>query len=67
MSEAMVRIAKRYQIALSIHDALYIVVPEVEGSEALDFLIEEMCKPPLWMPDIPLAAEGNWGTSIADC
>jgi DNA polymerase len=67
MSEAMVRIAKRYQIALSIHDALYIVVPEVEGSEALDFLIEEMCKPPTWMPDIPLAAEGNWGTSIADC
>lgn len=67
MSEAMVRIAKRYQIALSIHDALYIVVPEVEGSEALDYLIEEMCKPPLWMPDIPLAAEGNWGRSIADC
>jgi len=67
MSEAMVRIAKRYQIALSIHDALYIVVPEVEGSEALDFLIEEMCKPPTWMPDIPLAAEGNWGRSIADC
>jgi DNA polymerase len=67
MSEAMVRIAKRYQIALSIHDALYIVVPEVEAQDALDYLIEEMCKPPLWMPDIPLAAEGGWGRSIADC
>jgi DNA polymerase len=67
MSEAMVRIAKRYQIALSIHDALYIVVPEAEAQEALDFLIGEMCKPPLWMPDIPLAAEGGWGRSIADC
>ena len=67
MSEAMVRIAKKYQIALSIHDALYIVVPESEAQEALDFLIDEMCKPPLWMPDIPLAAEGGWGRSIADC
>jgi len=67
MSEAMVRIAKRYQIALSIHDALYIVVPESEAQEALDFLIDEMCKPPTWMPDIPLAAEGGWGRSIADC
>lgn len=67
MSEAMVRIAKRYQIALSIHDALYIVVPESEAQDALDYLIEEMCKPPTWMPDIPLAAEGGWGRSIADC
>jgi DNA polymerase len=67
MSEAMVRIAKRYQIALSIHDALYIVVPEDEAQEALDFLIEEMCRPPEWMQGIPLAAEGGWGRSIADC
>ena len=67
MSEAMVRIAKKYQIALSVHDALYIVAPENEAQEVLDFLIEEMCRPPLWMPDIPLAAEGGWGRSIADC
>lgn len=67
MSEAMVRIAGKYQIALTVHDALYIVVPEAEAQETLDYLIEEMCKPPLWMPDIPLAAEGGWGRSIADC
>ena len=67
MSEAMVRIADKYQIALTVHDALYIVVPEAEAQETLDYLIEEMCKPPLWMPDIPLAAEGGWGRSIADC
>ena len=67
MSEAMVRIADKYQIALTVHDALYIVVPEAEAQEALDYLIEEMCKPPLWMQGIPLAAEGGWGRSIADC
>jgi len=67
MSEAMVRISSKYQIALSVHDALYIVVPEDEAQVALDYLIEEMCKPPSWMPDIPLAAEGGWGRSIADC
>lgn len=67
MSEAMVRIDKVYPIALSIHDALYIVVPENEAQAALDFLLKEMCRPPIWMPDIPLAAEGGYGRSIADC
>jgi DNA polymerase len=64
MSEAMVRVNKRYPIVLTIHDALYILAPEHEAQEALDFLMLEMTKVPLWMPDLPLAAEGGFGKSL---
>ena len=66
MSEAMVRVNKRYPIVLTIHDALYTLAPEDEAQEALDFLIEEMTKVPSWMPGIPLAAEGGYGRSLKD-
>lgn len=66
MSEAMVRVNKRYPIVLTIHDALYILAPEAEAQEALKFLMVEMTKPPTWMPDIPLAAEGGYGKSLKD-
>ena len=66
MSEAMVRVDKRYPIVLTIHDALYILAPEAEAQEALDFLIEEMTKAPSWMSDLPLAAEGGYGRSLKD-
>lgn len=69
MTEAMVRVGKRYPIVLTIHDALYILCPDDEASveEAKKFLIEEMCRTPLWMPGIPLAAEGKSGKSLAEC
>jgi DNA polymerase len=66
LAEATVRIAKRYPIALSVHDALYLVVPEEQSQEALAFLMEEMCKTPLWMQGLPLAAEGKIGKSLAE-
>ena len=66
MSEAMVRVNKRYPIVLVVHDAIYILASEAEAQEALDFLIEEMTKVPSWMPGIPLAAEGGYGRSLKD-
>ena len=68
MGDAMVRIAKRYDIVNSIHDAVYIVVDEGEAEEAAYFLDEEMCRVPEWMPGIPLAAETHYGgRTLADC
>lgn len=66
MSEAMVRVGKRYPIAITIHDALYIVAPEQQSQEALAFLMEEMCRVPAWIPGLPLAAEGKIGKRLAD-
>jgi DNA polymerase len=64
MGESMVRVSKRYDIMVCIHDALYILAPEAEAEEALAFLIKEMTTPPAWMPDIPLAAEGGWSVNL---
>ena len=66
MGEAMVRITKRYKIALTIHDSCYCVVPEEEAQEALDFIIGELCKEPTWMPGIPLGAEGAFGKTLKE-
>lgn len=66
MSEAMVRVGKRYPIVITIHDALYIVAPEQQSQEALAFLMEEMCRVPAWISGLPLAAEGKIGKSLAD-
>jgi DNA polymerase len=67
MAEAMPRIARVYLIVLSVHDSLYVLALEAEAQAAQDFLIEEMCRPPVWMPDIPLDAEGHYGKTLWDC
>lgn len=65
MGEAMVRVHKAYPIALTIHDALYVVVPEEEAEEARRFIIKELRKTPEWLPNTPLDAEGGIGDSLS--
>lgn len=67
MADGMLRTRKRYPVALTVHDAEYFVVPEDEGQAALDFAIEQLCIPPSWAPDLPLAAEGGFGYTLKDC
>ena len=65
MGEAMVRVHKKYPIALTIHDALYVAVPTEEAEEARRFIITELRKAPEWLPDMPLDAEGGIGDSLS--
>lgn len=65
MGEAMVRIHKKYPVALTIHDAVYCVVPETEAEEARRFIITELRKEPAWAPGIPLDAEGGYGRTLS--
>lgn len=67
MAESMLRVAKKYTVALTVHDAEYVLALESEAEAAMAFVINEMCVPPKWIPDIPLAAEGAYGKSLADC
>ena len=67
MGEAMVRINKVYPVALTIHDAVYCIVPEDQAETALEFILAEMCREPRWAPGIPLGAEGKYGKSLKDC
>jgi len=66
MSEAVVRIAKRYPVVLTVHDSIYCVVPEQEASTAYDYMVAELTRSPTWMPSIPLGAEGGWGKSLKE-
>ena len=65
MGEAMVRVNKQYRVALTIHDALYCVVPEEEAETARRDIILNMRQAPTWLPNIPLDAEGGYGRSLA--
>lgn len=67
MGEHMLKLAKRYQIVLTIHDAVYMLVPEHEAEDASKFVLETMRTPPKWMPTIPLDAEAGYGKTLADC
>ena len=44
-----------------IHDELLYCVPETMGEKVKRLVIQEMSKSPEWLPDAPLAAEGNIG------
>ena len=67
IGEAMIRIGRQYHIALTVHDAVYLLVPNDEVEQAEQFTYTELCRPPLWMPDIPLNAEMHSGASLAEC
>lgn len=66
IAEQMLRIQKRYPIALTIHDAAYLVVPESEADDAQTFVLEQMRIAPDWIPGIPLDAEAGYGPTLAD-
>jgi hypothetical protein len=59
MTDGMLRTAKRYPVAGTVHDEQIVVVPEQEGQDALPWVLEQMTMEPKYMPGIPLAAEGG--------
>lgn len=57
MTDGMLRVARRYFVAATVHDELVAVVPENEAQEAKAWVLEQMIKEPAYLPGIPLAAE----------
>jgi DNA polymerase len=66
MSEGMLRIAKRYQVLLTVHDECAIMVPESEAEEATAWVKAQMVQTPTWMPGIPLDAEVGYSQRYGD-
>jgi len=60
IGESMRKIAKRYRVVMSSHDEIVSVVPIAEAQEGLYWMLEQVSTPPVWAPDIPLAAEGGF-------
>lgn len=50
-----------HQLVLFTHDELVFVAPEETADDVLKFALEKMHTPPTWMPDLPVAAEGDIG------
>ncbi len=57
MTDGMLRVAKRYFVAGTVHDEQIDIVPEQEAEEAQAWVLEQMTKTPSYLPGIPLSAE----------
>jgi DNA polymerase len=67
IAEQMLRIAKRYKVVLTVHDAVACIAPEGEREEAMRYVEESMAWRPSWASGLPLACEAGWGASYGDC
>jgi hypothetical protein len=59
MTDGMVRTAKRYFVAGTVHDEQIVVVPDAEVAEAKTWVLAQMTMEPPYMPGIPLDADGG--------
>jgi DNA polymerase bacteriophage-type len=56
MTDAMLRIQKRYPVVLTVHDEIVSLAPEAEAAEAKEWVLAQMVVEPKYMQGIPLAA-----------
>lgn len=63
IGEQMLRIAKRYKVVLTVHDAVACIAPEEEWKEAAKYVQECMRWRPAWAMTLPLNCEVKYGTS----
>jgi hypothetical protein len=59
MTDGMLRVAKKYPVAGTVHDELIAVVPDEEVADAKTWVLAQMTMEPKYMPGIPLAADGG--------
>ena len=67
IGEQMLKIAKRYDVVLTVHDAIACLVPEEGVKEAQAFIEECMKWTPDWAEGLPVACEAGYGKSYGDC
>lgn len=67
IGEQMLRISKRYQPVLTVHDAIAIVAPQDEADTARAYVEECMSWRPAWAQTLPLACESGMGATYGDC
>jgi DNA polymerase len=67
ISAQMLRIAKRYRVVLTVHDAIGIVARQEEADEARAFVESCMRWTPTWAEGLPVNCESGMGVSYGDC
>jgi len=67
IGEQMLNIARKYKVAMTVHDAICCVVPENEVDTAQEFVEICMRVRPEWAPELPLNCEAGSGKSYGEC
>jgi len=67
IGQQMLKIAERYRVVLTVHDAVACIAPETEVLEAKRYVEECMRLAPEWATGIPLNCESGYGRSYGDC
>jgi len=67
IGEQMIKIAKRYDVVLTVHDAIACVVKDGEVLEAQAYIEECMKWTPEWADGLPVSCESGYGKSYGDC
>ena len=67
MADGLLRLQKHAPVRLTIHDSAYWLAPEDQAQVSLDRGIACITTPVSYCPGLPLAAEGSFGPSLADC
>jgi len=67
IGEQMIRISKRYDVVLTVHDAIACIAKEHEASEAQAYVEECMRWTPDWAEGLPINCESGMGRSYGDC
>ena len=52
-------------IALTVHDEIVLISQANNPDATMSTLIQHMCTPPGWAPDLPLDAEGGYDSSYS--
>jgi DNA polymerase I-like protein with 3'-5' exonuclease and polymerase domains len=67
IAEQMLRIAKKYKVVLTVHDAIAVCVRDVEADEAQAYVEKCMRWVPEWATGLPVDCESGAGKSYGDC
>ena len=67
IGEQMLKIAKRYRVVLTVHDAIACIALKEEADEARAYVEECMRWVPAWAEGLPLNCESGMGVNYGEC
>ena len=67
VGEQMVRVAKKYRVVLTVHDAVACIAPQEEAGQGRLYVEECMRWVPAWALGLPVNCESGVGKSYGEC
>ena len=67
IGEQMIQISKRYNVVLTVHDAVACIAKEEEAEEAQAYVEECMRWTPAWAEGLPVNCDSGYGKNYGEC